>query len=437
MSTGRYARGVDATDDVLSALTSAEGQRAVASSDTGAVVRVVRRRLGVKQVDLARRSGWSQPTISRVEKGLNRDPAVLADLADALGIPHSIFSDLASGSMPSSVDDMDRRGFLESVTAVAALAMLPPSLTDLASGTRIGASTVRQSWATLARLDQLDATHGGGAVYELTTSVAKQLIEALGSANYGTAIGRELRGVASASAVKAGWRAYDSGRSEAARRWWLETLRLHELGSGAEEARLRALAAMSKDASDQGNGRDGIALAQAAAKVGANLGSPAMMSFAAAREAIGHASVGDQPKSIRALRRARMLMDRDAAYDRPAWLTFWGPSDIASHEMRCGRLLESPRTSREAARTAADLVTDDTSPRNRAIYDVYLAYELAHAGRLDESIALGTEVLRHTALTGSGRIRVELKATATLLARHDYQHAKDFALTAHRILSAS
>lgn len=389
MSVGRYPRGVDATDDVLAALTSAEGQRAVASSDTGAVVRVVRRRLGVKQVDLARRSGWSQPTISRVEKGLNRDPAVLGDLADALGIPRSIFSDLASGSMPSSVDDMDRRGFLESVTAVAALAMLPPSLTDLASGTRIGASTVTQSWATLARLDQLDATHGGGAVYELTTSVAKRLIEALGSANYGTAIGRELRGVAAASAVKAGWRAYDSGRSEAARRWWLETLRLHELGPGAEEARLRALAAMSKDASDQGNGRDGIALAQAAAKVGTNLGSPAMMSFAAAREAIGHASVGDQPKSIRALRRARLLMDRETAND-PAWLSFWGPSDIASHEMRCGRLLESPRTSREAARTAAELVTDDTSPRNRAIYDVYLAYELAHAGRLDEAIALGS-----------------------------------------------
>ncbi|WP_240617523.1 hypothetical protein [Nocardioides speluncae] len=323
------------------------------------------------------------------------------------------------------------------MTTVAALAMLPPPLSDLASGTRIGASTVRQSWATLARLDQLEATHGGGAVYELTTSIAKRLIDALGSASYSTATGRELRGVASASAVKAGWRAYDAGRSEEARRWWLETLRLHELGPGAEEARHRALAAMSKDASDQGNGRDGIALAQAAAKVGANLGSPAMMSFAAAREAIGHASVGDQANSIRALRRARLLMDREAAYDRPEWLIFWGPSDIASHEMRCGRLLESPRTSQEAARTAAKLVTDDTSPRNRAIYDVYLAYELARAGNLDEAIALGTGILRHTALHGSGRIRNELKSTATSLARHDYQPAKDFALTAHRILFAS
>ncbi|MGH3867370.1 MAG: helix-turn-helix domain-containing protein [Pseudonocardiaceae bacterium] len=45
---------------------------------------------GWTQHDLADRSGYSQPTISRLERGVSRavrDTAVLADVAQALGAP--------------------------------------------------------------------------------------------------------------------------------------------------------------------------------------------------------------------------------------------------------------------------------------------------------------------------------------------------------------
>ena len=64
----------------------------MAATDTGqhraAVIRRARQAHGWTQADLARRAGYSQPTISRLERGGHgiTDTAVLSHLAGILGI---------------------------------------------------------------------------------------------------------------------------------------------------------------------------------------------------------------------------------------------------------------------------------------------------------------------------------------------------------------
>jgi transcriptional regulator with XRE-family HTH domain len=63
--------------------------RAVASGNAGAVIRIVRQRQGMTQTQLGRTVGYSPSAISRLERGRLRlgDVTVLRSLASALAIP--------------------------------------------------------------------------------------------------------------------------------------------------------------------------------------------------------------------------------------------------------------------------------------------------------------------------------------------------------------
>lgn len=210
---------------VLEILTSPGGRTAVASGDHGAVIRLVRRALGLHQSHLAARSGYSQPTISRVERNEVHDPVVLMDLADALAIPRGIFGGHGNHSLEvgPSLADMERRELLQAALAVASAAMLPTAVVDPSPGRRIGTTVVNECWTALDRLQNLEASQGGGVVYELTAGMATRLRSTLSGAAYSPTVGRSLRQVTAATMIQAGWQAYDARQRDAARRWWLET----------------------------------------------------------------------------------------------------------------------------------------------------------------------------------------------------------------------
>ncbi|MGH3575392.1 MAG: helix-turn-helix domain-containing protein, partial [Pseudonocardiaceae bacterium] len=78
---------------VAAVLISPQGRAAVAEGAVGTVIRLIRRAHGWSQQDLADRSGYSQATISRLERGISRatrDTAILTDLAGALGVPSAV-----------------------------------------------------------------------------------------------------------------------------------------------------------------------------------------------------------------------------------------------------------------------------------------------------------------------------------------------------------
>lgn len=428
---------MDVSPQVLAALTTEQGHAAVSAGDAGAVLRLVRKKTGMHQSEIATRSGYSQPTISRAERGQISDPAVLTDIADVLGIPHDALG-LSGASNPAAptLDDMERREMLKGVLAVASAALLPAQIVDAAAGgnKRIGAGDVQQCVDALRRLYELDYVQGGRPVYELTASMASRLRDTVGRAAYGPAVGRKLRGVAAATYENAGWQAYDAGDFGAAHRWWLETLHLSNLGTGAEDAKVIALTSMSLEASERGRrGHEAVDLAQAAQKAAGGSATPALRSLLAAREGIGHAVSGDQRASAGSFQIARQWLDRTDDQNEPEWLAFWGPADLSWHEMTAARAAGKPAVAANAANTAISHADPETMPRNHAIYSASLSHTLAQAGRFDEAIAVSRDVLANPAIKGSSRPVAELQATARVLSRSAYPQARSFGATVAKL----
>lgn len=427
---------MDVSPQVLAALTSPQGHAAVSAGDVGTVLRLVRRKSGLHQSEVARRSGYSQPTISRAENGQITDPVVLADIADVLAIPHEalglpVTASITPPAVPT-VGAMERREILTGVLAVASAALLPAPIVAAAAGgnKKIGLSDVRQCRDALRRLYELDYVQGGRPVYELTATMASRLRDTVGRAAYGPIVGRELRGVAAATCENAGWQAYDSGDFAAAHQWWLETLHLSRLGPGAEDAEVIALTSMSLEASERTRrGHEAVDLARAALRAAGAAATPALRSLLAAREGIGHAVSGNPQASAGSFRIARHWLDRMRHPEEPEWLAFWGPADLSWHEMTAARAAGKASTAEAAANTAISHADPETMPRNAAIYTACLGHTLAQAGRFDEAIDVSRQVLANPATKGSSRPVAELLATARVLSRSTYPQARSFGAT--------
>ncbi|GAA1554683.1 hypothetical protein GCM10009789_05150 [Kribbella sancticallisti] len=425
-------RGSAATPGIQ-ALNTPAGQAALISGDLGRIVRVVREAVQLDQADVARLANSAQASISRVECGKRNDPTLLTAICAALGILRAD----PPAQDPAYSEDMRRRDLLKNIAAAASAAMLPAVVTDPAWAGRIGSADIEECWAALHRLQNLEDQQGGGTVYQLTAGIANHLQDAVGSASYGFATGCRLREVTAVAAVRAGWQAFDSSRRESARRWWLEASHLADLGEGADQARVMALAAMAVPAREAGRGQEAIGLARAARKASGPDAHPKLLSLLTAREAIGHAGIGDTAESARCLARARQWLDRDSAGDAPAWLSFWGQGDLAVHEMHCARAAKNARAAERAAREAVLASSPETGLRNHTIYSAYLGNVLACTGKLDESISVTKYVLGSGAIAGSRRIATEVRKTATVLARQTYLPAIQLASTVERLVPAA
>lgn len=134
---------------IAAALVSPRCRAAVASGDAGTAVRLIRQAVGWNHHDLASRSGYSQATISRLERGASRaarDTAVLTDLAQALGVPPAVLGVASGQDQRPILDDVERRDLLGGTVALAVTALLPQGV---ATPGRIDADTTAQCWTAL------------------------------------------------------------------------------------------------------------------------------------------------------------------------------------------------------------------------------------------------------------------------------------------------
>lgn len=423
---------------VARTLLSPDGRAAVAAGDAGRVVKLARTALGWTQDDLAKRSGYSQPTLSRLERGVGRtvrDTAILTDLAETLGLsPETLGLVRTDGTTPS-LDGVDRREFLGGTIALAAAAMLPQ---PVAAPGRISAADVDRCWTSLRRLFELDDRRGGGSVYALAARMAQHLHDAIQQASYSASVGHGLRTVAAATTEHAGWLAFDAGRQDDARRWWLETCHLADTAT-IPGARVTAMASMSLQASTcAGRGRDAADLARAARVAAGDRAVPTVLSVLAAREAVGLAQGRDSAGADAALAEARRLLDLGRDGSEPLWLDFWCAADLACHETRVALTLGRAKPAEAAARSALAGADPDLFPRNHTIYAARLAGVLTHLRQLDEAIAVTSSAVENAGLLrGSRRISTDLRRTVDHLGRQPYAPARTFATAARRLLTAA
>ena len=426
---------------VVEVLLSPQGRAAVAAGETGRLIRLMRQAVEWTQRDLADRSGYSQATISRLERSASRatqDTVILADIANALGAPPATLLNVSSHlDKPPILNGVDRRDFFGGAVGLAVAVLLPPAVVTPG---RIDAAQAAQCWTALHRLEELDQRHGGAAVYQVSEGMAQRLQDALRQGSYLPAVGRELQGVTAATMEYAGWLAYDAGWQQKARHWWLETVHFADL-NGVPDTRVTALATMAlQTGNTPGGGREAVGLAHAARTV-AQEGqppSPTLLSLLAAREAIGHAQTGDHTAAVAAVSQSRRWLDQGRRGDEPFWLDFWGPADLAWHETRVALVCGKGKSAEVAARAA--LASSDAAafPRNHVAYTIGLSSVLTQLGQFDEAISVTSAAIQGIQnVQGSGRTIAELRHTVDLLGQQKYAPAKNFAGAARLLLPTS
>lgn len=420
---------------IAAVLISPRCRAAVAAGEPGTVVCLIRRAIGWTQHDLADRSGYSQATISRLERGASRaarDTAVLTDIADALGVPPAALTATSGADQRPILDDMDRRDFLGGTVGLAVTALLPQGV---ATPGRIDADTTAQCWTALRRLVELDDHQGGATVLQMAEEMARRLEDALRRGSYVSSVGRELHSVTASTMEHAGWLAYDAGWHDKARHWWLETCHLADV-AGIPQARVTALASMALQAGDDpGGGREVIGLAHAARSSAGDHATPTLLSLLSAREAVGHARMGDRSAANSSVAQARRWRDQGRRGDEPFWLDFWGAADLAWHEMRIALATRDGRSAESAARAALTCVDQEAFPRNHTLYTVGLSSVLTRRGQLDEAITVTSKAIEGVhAVRGSCRAISDLHRTVNLLGQQKYPPATTFAAAARRLL---
>lgn len=431
---------MDHSRGVVAVLLSPQGQAAVAAGQTGTLIRLLRKAAGWNQEDLANRSGYSQATISRLERGMSRaarDTVILADVAEALGAPPAVLGVVGHLDQRHILDGVERRVFFSGAAGLAVAVLLPHSVVTPG---RIDAANAAQCWAALRRLEELDALYGGAAVYQVAEGMVRALQEALRQGSYPPEVGRDLQGVTAAAMDQAGWLAYDAGWHHKARQWWLETCHRADL-AGITEPRVSALAALALQAINTlGGGQEAVELvhaARTAAKEGPR-SSPTLLSLLAAREAVGYAQTGDRVAAVSAMSQASQWLDHGRQKDGPFWLDFWGPADLAWHETQVALATRNGKSAALAARSTLSNADAGAFPRNHTLYIITLASVLTRLGQLDEAISLTSDAIQGVReVQGSGYVITNLRRTVDLLEKQKYPPATMFAAAARRLVPAS
>ncbi|MGH3854671.1 MAG: helix-turn-helix domain-containing protein [Pseudonocardiaceae bacterium] len=423
---------------IVAVLVSPRGRAAVAAGATGTVIRLVRQAHGWTQQELADRSGYSQATISRMERGVSRagrDTIVLADLAGALGVPPAVLGVASASGQRPILDGVERRELVGGAAGLALAVLLPQRV---ATPGRIDGADVAQCWTALRRLYELDEPPGGGSRSQLTEGMARRLQDALHQGSYLPAVGRELQKVTAATMEHAGWLSYDAGWQDRARRWWLETCHFTDVAD-VPDVRAMTLVTMALQASNVGSGAEVVDLIQAARKTATRDQKKfPLLSLMAAREAFGHAQAGDRGAAVTALGQAHQWLDRGRRGDEPFWLDFWGPADLAWHETQVALATGQGKLAEAAGRAALDRVDAVLFPRNHTLYTAGLGVILAQRGQLDEAISVTTAAIQRVhAGWSSGRSVASLHRAVDVLGQQNYPPATTFAAAARRLLPAT
>ncbi|MFE4592656.1 helix-turn-helix domain-containing protein [Streptomyces laurentii] len=389
-----------------------------------------RRRLeaGMTLDGLAARVHYSKAQLSKVETGRQRPTPELARLCDgAVGAGGELAALVPAGSRSARPS----RRLVVTAGAASALALGAPAhaaapgpgtaparnvahTAALEAADAVGGQLLDGVQALFEQFRRLGQTAPAAAVLPGLAAQTRSLPALALGAGAGTA--RGLYVLASRYAEFTGWMAQESGDDTAALAWTDHAVGLAE-AAGDRDLAAYALVRRALIAFYVGDARATVDLVQAAQK--SRL--PARIrGLAAQREAQGHALAGDRDACLRALDRARALLDR-ASGPGPDGRPVIGTTHVGDPAaMTAGWCLldlglpaeAAAALDREVARIPAHAV------RTRVRYGARQALSHAVAGEIDHACALARPLLSESGALVSATIRTDLHRLSRVLGRH-------------------
>lgn len=390
-----------------------------------------RRRLaaGMTLDGLAARVHYSKAQLSKVETGRQRPTPELARLCDgALGAGGALAALVPAGGGPARPS---RRlvmtagaasAFTLGVPPAAAVPSVPSVLVPAAGSTATAAPEMAEAVGgrlvdgVRALLGQFRTFGQAAPASAVLPGLAAQTrsLPALAAAS-GPRTARDLYVLASRYAEFTGWMAQESGDDESALAWTDHAVRLAET-AGDHDLAAYALVRRALITLYAGDAKATVELVRAAQ----DSRLPARIrGLAAQREAQGHALAGERVACLRALDRARTLLDRAAGAgsdgrpvigpthlgDPAAMTAGWCLLDLGLPEQAAAAL------DREVALLPGHAV------RSRVRYGARRALAHAVAGEIEHACAIARPLLSEGEALASATIRVDLRRLSRVLAR--------------------
>ncbi|GLI03656.1 carph-isopro domain-containing protein [Phytohabitans aurantiacus] len=293
---------------------------------------------------------------------------------------------------------VDRRRFL-SVSGAALAQMVSTYLAaqSPASAAVPAATTddplVDQIEASVPRLQMLDDERGGAAGLSYVGAQMRAVLLVLRDGGHTDATTRRLLVALADLAQLAGWKAVDAAQPGLAQRYLLTGLRAaHDAGYRSMEAHI--LADLAFQAASAGDGRDAVALGEAATRV-AETGPASVHASVTSRLAFAHSAAGNLAECERAWLNAQDHLTGRRTGQDPDWLYY-----LTSNHLDCqagyamilaGRRNASNAAGRALLRRGAALLRTGAYARpasepsqRRALYEgAWLALGYTAHGKLD------------------------------------------------------
>ncbi|MEV6071955.1 helix-turn-helix domain-containing protein [Nocardia sp. NPDC052001] len=341
----------------------------------------------VRQTDVARWAGCTQPRLSHIENG---PPLQTLDQlcfwARLLGVPQS----LLWFHLP------DRSG------------IEPAAVSPIRGGAGSGFRLLRigdtgkghdPDVAAMHAFRSCDSELGGGHLYrEVVTYLTSDIGPRLFGGSEETS--REVFTAAAGLTEMAGWMAHDGGNDQQAYQHFSRARDLAKIG-GDRQLLAHVYASMSHLALHQVQPREAMRHAyEGEMALRKAPGNPELAARLWSMQARGFAALGQRREALKLLdRAASTLTCTDTSWTSP-WVSRFDEGSLSSEAARCWRQLGDLRRARVHVEQILD-VRPPKRARSRAFAQLTLATILAQEGNPDQAHAVGSAVLDSTKLVAS------------------------------------
>lgn len=260
-----------------------------------------------------------------------------------------------------------RREFLR----VGGAAVVSVALPAVPVSRSISMNDVHEMGTGLALMHTLDDKYGGGAVAQLAIRSARDIQSAVERSCLPARLETALYSLAGTYASTAGWFVYDAGSQELAREHFNRALTLALI---SKDSMLQAQTwnYMGHQARWLGHSNEALAMAGTGLATTVSRHDPKVAALFHSRLALGHADRGELGLVQRSLGRAEEALARDDGRERPPWIDFFDPAELAGLGAMAYLTLGQYQLAEQRARQALSTIAAPYA-RNRIGYTVDLA----------------------------------------------------------------